>query len=183
MPRAPRAFENNTVLHVVNRGNERRQLFDDGADYADFLRLLRKIKHRHAMRVIAYVVMPNHWHLIVWPAVVSDLWHFMHDLTGAHAARLRIRTGTRGLGHVYQRRYYATALQSDERYLAAIRYVEANPLRARLVRRAEDWPWSSLSERLGAGDLVCDGPVSLPAADGWLTLVNAQPIEQPPTTS
>ncbi len=171
--RPRRLIEPDSVLHVVNRGNERRRLFAGGDDYISFLGLLRRAQLRHGMRILAYVLLPNHWHLVLWPESSSDLWQFMHGLTGAHAARFRHDSNTTGLGHVYQGRYYSALVHTDARYVATIRYVEANPVRARLVANAEDWVWSSLVERLGERDLIVDGPLALPGPEHWLALVNA----------
>ena len=171
--RPRRLIEPHSVLHVVNRGNERRRLFASGDDYMSFLGLLRRSQRRHGMRILAYVLLPNHWHLVLWPESSSDLWQFMHCLTGAHAARFRHDSNTIGLGHVYQGRYYSALVHTDARYVATIRYVEANPVRARLVANAEDWVWSSLVERLGERDVIVDGPLALPEPEHWLAMVNA----------
>jgi putative transposase len=182
VPRPNRVFPPNSVLHVVNRGNERRRLFEGGPDYDSFLSILRRNQRRHEMRVLAYVLMPNHWHLVLWPECHTALWQFMHGLTGAHAARIRHATSTRGLGHVYQRRYYSAPLEADERYVVTLRYVEANPVRAHLVERAQDWHWSSLRERIIEPDIITTGPLPLPDVDAWVALVNAQPQIRPEPT-
>jgi putative transposase len=172
MPRAPRAYDDETVLHVVNRGNDRRQLFAGTRDYAAFLGLIAWAQGRTSLRLLGYVIMPNHWHLVAWPSSASQLSRFMHHLTGAHAALLRRDTGTTGTGHIYQDRYHAFVLDTAVHYYRTLRYVEANPVRAGLVDQAERWQWSSLQERLAGGRLVTDGPVPLPPPDEWTTLVN-----------
>ena len=172
MPRALRSYDNDAVLHVVNRGNDRRQLFAGERDYRAFLGLVAWAQARASLRLLAYVLMPNHWHLVVWPHSPAQLSRFMHDLTGAHAAIIRTETGTKGTGHIYQDRYHACVVDSDVRYCRTMRYVEANPVHAGLVRRAEQWRWSSLHERLWGARLVTDGPVPLPPPEEWATLVN-----------
>lgn len=172
MPRALRTYDDDAVLHVVNRGNDRRQLFAGVRDYAVFLGLVSWAQERTSLRLLAYVVMPNHWHFVAWPDSTTQLSRFMHDVTGAHAALLRRDTGTTGTGHIYQDRYHAFVVDSEVRYYRTLRYVEANPVRAGLVGRAEQWPWSSLHERLGETRLVADGPVPLPPPEEWATLVN-----------
>ena len=174
MPRAPRAFDDDAVLHVVNRGNDRRRLFDGAQDYAAFLGLVAWAKSRTSLRLLAYAVMPNHWHLVTWPDCMGQLSKFMHDLTGAHAALLRRDTATTGTGHIYQDRYHAFVVDSDLHYYRTLRYVEANPVRAGLVGRAEEWRWGSLVERLEDTRLITDGPIALPPAEEWATLVNAE---------
>jgi len=172
MPRPLRSFDAGSVLHVVNRGNERRTLFDRPRDYDDFLRLLDVALGKRPTRLLGYVLMPNHWHMVLWPADSSELSRFLHYLTSLHAITFRQVSGSAGAGHVYQGRFRSTVVDSDVRYARTLRYVEANPLRARLVRRAEDWPWSSLAERLRRDRRLVDGPFLLPPLDEWTALVN-----------
>ena len=173
MPRALRSYDDDAVLHVVNRGNDRRRLFADDRDYAAFIGLMAWSQGRSNLRVLAYALMPNHWHLVVWPRSALELSQFMRDVTGTHAAIFRTESGTKGAGHVYQDRYHAFVVDSELRYYRTLRYVEANPVRAGLVLRAQQWRWSSLQERLWEPRLISDGPVPLPPADHWAALVNA----------
>ena len=148
MARARRVCPVDAVLHVVNRGNDRRTLFASDADYRAFLGLVSWASSATAMRLLGYVVMPNHWHLVVWPDAPAQLSNFMLRLTGGHAEIVRERTSTRGTGHVYQGRYWARVVTTDLNYLRTLRYVEANPVRAGLVEHGEQWRWSSAFERL-----------------------------------
>lgn len=171
MPRSPRYAPANSVHHVINRGNERRVLFAANADFARFLKLMGWAKQQCPMRILAYCLMPNHWHMVLWPEQRGDLSRFMQRLCTAHAITLRRVTSTVGLGHVYQHRYHAFAVESEAYYYYALRYVEANPLRAGLVGAAKDWEWSSLPERLGENrGLIEDGPLKLPPR--WPELVD-----------
>lgn len=172
MARPLRVVEANSVVHVVNRGNERRRLFDRPRDYEDFLGLMDVALDRRPTRILAYVLMPNHWHVVLWPADAGELSQFLHYLTSLHAARFRHTSGTTGSGHVYQGRFRSRAVQSDVQYARTLRYVEANPVRAKLVARAQDWPWSSLAERLGVIHRVVDGPFLLPPPPEWVKFVN-----------
>jgi putative transposase len=171
MPRARRVCPPDAVLHVVNRGNDRRTLFTSDGDYRAFLGLMSWASSATQLRLLGYVVMPNHWHLVVWPDAPAQLSSFMLRLTGAHAASVRERTSTRGTGHVYQGRYWARVVTNELNYLRTLRYVEANPVRARLVERGEQWHWSSAFERMTARRLICEGPVTLPPLRDWLALV------------
>lgn len=172
MARQPRILPPGCVVHVVNRGNERRRLFERPAEYDDFLCLIERTAARRPIKLLAYALMPNHWHLILWPDLSSDLSKFLHLLTTGHAARFRHLTATAGLGHVYQGRYYSSVVKDDAEYVSTLRYVEANPVRAKLVRRAEQWPWTSLVERLDVPRLIVDGPLALPPGPEWMALVN-----------
>jgi putative transposase len=150
-------------VHVLNRGNDRRTLFKHAHDYEDFLELMRHAASHDPLRILAYVLMPNHWHMVVWPESATQLSQYMQRLGTAHAARWRQRSGSNGEGHVYQGRYHAFVVESEQRYLNVVRYVEANPLRAGLVATAAAWRWSSLTERATAtAPLVVEGPVPLP---------------------
>lgn len=171
MPRAKRLFPPNSVLHAINRGNDRRCLFDSGEEYEEFLELVAWSKQQVAMRILAYCLMPNHWHFVLWPETSQAASLFLHRLCTTHAIKRRKRTRTIGQGHIYQDRFHGFVIQSEWYYLRALRYVESNPLRAGLVQRSIDWPWSSLRERVGHGHrLLDDGPLRLP--DDWVRSVD-----------
>lgn len=132
------------MYHVLNRANGRQRLFDDAGDYAAFERVLSEAQQRVAMRLLAYCVMPNHWHLVLWPYRDGDLSRFMRWLTLTHTQRWHAYRQTVGTGHLYQGRFKSLVVQTDEHLLTMCRYVERNALRAGLVERAEAWRWSSL---------------------------------------
>jgi putative transposase len=108
------------------------------------MRVLSETQRRVPLTLHAYCVMPNHFHLIVGPTLGPNLSAFMHRLTLTHSNRWHRHFGTRGTGPVYQGRFKAFAIENYEYFWAAIQYVQQNPVRAGLVARAEDWPWSSL---------------------------------------
>src|SRR5205085_8782614 len=114
------------------------------ADFQAFEGVLRETRDRTPIRICAYSLMPNHWHLLLWPKHDGDMAAFMQRLTIKHARRWQEHREYAGLGHVYQARYKSFPVQSDEHFFAVARYVERNALRAHLVRRAEEWRWSSL---------------------------------------
>ena len=124
-----------------------------------------------AVRIIAYCLMSNHWHFLLWPLEDLALSRFMHWLTGTHARRRRRWTNTVGEGAIYQARFWAQPIFDALHLLAAWRYIERNPVEAGLVTRAEKWPWSSASE-VDFEALKLDlGPVPKPG--NWLEIVNA----------
>jgi putative transposase len=171
MPRPLRFLPAGSVQHVVNRGNDKRTLFESTRDFEEFLKLMAWAKRRAMIRIPAYVLMRNHWHFVLWPAEAGQVETYLHLLTGTHAIRRRRITCTVGQGHIYQDRYHASGIWTERYYTNVIRYVEANPLRANLVSRAEKWRWSSLYERLGTSrGLLDEGPMALPA--DWLDIVN-----------
>jgi len=175
MPRTARCVPPESVVHIVNRGNDRRQLFGASEDYDEFLDLFDLTRARNPVPVLAYALMPNHWHLLLWPQSSAVLSQFLHSLTMRHAALLRKSSGTVGGGHVYQARFRSTIVRDTVQYVRTVRYVETNPLRAKLVGRAEDWKWTSLFERLREPRRLADGPVALPPPAEWMTFLNHDP--------
>src|SRR5947207_8038780 len=103
MPRTARAARGGYCYHVLNRGNGRRTVFHDDDDYAFFAALLRAACARVPMRVLAYCLMPNHFHLVLWPPGDDDLALWMHWVLTSHVARHRKRHRTSG--HVWQGRF------------------------------------------------------------------------------
>lgn len=147
MPRPPRTDIADIVYHVINRANARVQIFDTAKDYELFEEAMQEAKQKNDMRIHAYCIMPNHWHLILQPKVDGDLSSFVKWLTLTHTKRWHSARDTVGTGHLYQGRYKSFPVQSDEYFLTVCRYVEQNPLRAMLVSRAQDWKWGSLWRR------------------------------------
>ena len=161
MGRPLRPTSADVVYHVLNRANARMTLFDDEGDYAAFERVLGQACERGHMRLLAYCVMPNHWHLVVWPRHDGDLSRFMNWLTLTHTQRWHQHRHTVGEGHVYQGRFKSFPVETNEYLLMVCRYVERNPVRAGLAERAEQWRWSSAGS-LGAVPLYA-WPMERPA--------------------
>ena len=174
MPRPLRITPPGVPFHVLNRGNEKRKLFWTSRDYADFIRLLEESTTRFAIAYLAYSLMPNHWHLVAVGSTDRAISDALHWVTGSHACDLRRRTGTVGLGHVYQSRFHSFAIGSRYHLLNVIRYVEANARRANLVELAEDWRWSSLWDRPREATRVLS-PLSFELPPDWVDLVNRSP--------
>lgn len=177
MPRRAN-FVGELVYHVVNRAATRMRLFDSPQDYIAAQQLLFEVTAETGMRLLAYCIMPNHWHLILWPRNSTEMSRFLQLFTGTHAQRWRAFHSSIGCGAVYQGRYKAFPIQTGVYFLNACRYVERNPVRAKLVRRAQDWQWSSCWSRQyeQTKDLTYQWPVSRP--DDWLSIVNkAESVE------
>jgi putative transposase len=142
MPRTARACSGGYTYHVLNRGNARATVFHKPGDYDAFIEIIAEASLRHPMRILAYCLMPNHFHLALWPREDGDLSRWMHWLLTTHVGRyLRHYHSS---GHIWQGRFKAFPTEADEHLLTILRYIERNPLRAGLVDRAEAWPWSSL---------------------------------------
>ncbi len=157
--------------HVLNRGNGRAEVFHKEGDFAAFVDLLAEANDRLPLRILGYVLMPNHFHLVLWPRGDGDLSRWMQWLLTSHVRRYHRHY--HGSGHVWQGRFKAFPIEQDEHLLTVLRYVERNPLRANLVGRAEAWAWSSLAWRAGGKrpQLLADWPVGRPR--NWLARVNA----------
>lgn len=173
MPRANRQQPGGVVFHVLNRGNERRELFEDPGDYDAFLRVMAGAMRHVPIALLAYCLMPNHWHLVVRPQTDGDLGRFMQRLTVTHVRRWREHRHAVGMGHLYQGPYKSFPVQDDGHFLAVCRYVERNTLRAGLVPagKAQDWRWSSLWQR-GQSPPPEGVGVDWPALTAW-------PVEMP----
>ena len=162
------------VFHVLNRGVARMQLFEKPADFQAFEHVMQDTREQAPMRICAYCLMPNHWHLLLWPENDKEMAAFMQRLTITHVRRWQEHRGYAGLGHVYQGRYKSFPVESDEHFLAVARYVERNALRSNLVLSAEEWRWSSLWRRrqpaVEEQALMSTWPVERPG--DWLVRVN-----------
>jgi putative transposase len=160
-------------FHVVNRSVRRAPILVRRSDYRAFRQVLREGLERHPVRLIAYCLLSNHWHLIVEPEGTPVLMRFMQWVTATHAIRWHRHHRTVGQGPVYQGRYHSTALRELGELVRACRYVERNALQAGLVRRAEDWPWCSLFDRLRSLAAVPLQPARFLCSSAWVEYVNA----------
>ncbi len=174
MGRPLRTATGGVVYHVLNRANARMQIFDKAEDYEAFERILAEAVRRAEMRLLAYCVMPNHWHLVVWPRADGDLSRFVGWLTLTHTQRWHAHRHSVGSGHVYQGRFKSFLLESDEHLWTVCRYVERNALRGGLCAGAEQWRWSSVWRRqFGDAEqqaVLSEWPIARPR--DWLQRLN-----------
>jgi len=145
MPRRRVAGCGGFVFHVMNRSAKQLTLFEAADDYELFLQVLVEAEGVCPIRLLEYCVMPNHWHLLVWPERDDELSRYMRWITGVHGQRWRRAVGLPGKGAVYQGRYRWVAVQDGDHYDVARRYIQQNPVRAGLVEEPEQWAWSSAS--------------------------------------
>jgi putative transposase len=177
MARRTRCSDAGYVYHVLNRAVGRARIFDHPADYAAFEQVLRQAWERTGMRLLAYAMLPNHWHLVVWPEHDGLLSTYAQWLTVTHVRRWHAHHHTEGTGPVYQGRFKSFPVQADDHFLALCRYVERNALRANLVPRAEHWRWSSLWQRCQATGVPWFHAWPLPVPERWLEYVNQAETE------
>ena len=146
MPRLARTVCAGVPHHVTQRGNRRDDVFFTDEDRTTYLAWLKDYAGKHKLDILAYCLMTNHVHLVAVPANADSLHRALKPLHMRHAQR--INRAQNWKGHLWQGRFFSSAL--DETYLwAAIRYVERNPVRARMVRKAEAYRWSSAGAHCG----------------------------------
>lgn len=181
MSRSARVAPPGVIFHVLNRGNDRREVFADDADFAAFERVLAETVAEEPVRLLAYTLMSNHWHLLLLPTADGQLGRFMQRLTVTHVRRWHAHRHSVGYGHLYQGVYKSFPVQDDAHFRTVARYVERNPLRAGLVERADDWRWGSLWRREhGSAEqrtILAEWPIARPS--DWVARVNrAQSIKE-----
>ncbi len=180
MPRLPRVDVGEEYYHVINRANARLPIFFKEEDFKLFEDILEEAQEQVPMRILAYCLMPNHFHLVVYPHKDGDVGKYMQWLTLTHTQRWHTRNKTTGTGHLYQGRYKSFLIQGNRYLLSVIRYVERNPLRAKLVRKAENWGFSSLARRVSNNPekqrLLASCPVELP--EDYVSFVNLPMTEE-----
>ncbi len=178
MPRLARASLGGVCYHIINRGNAKNQVFYKDEDYEAFVKSISHACIELPMPVLGYCLMPNHFHLVVQPLADGDLSKWMHWLLNTHVRRYHQHHKTSG--HLWQGRFKSFPIEEDEHLLTVLRYVERNPVRAKLVRSADRWLWSSArmwSNPADRSPWFTEGPVPRPS--GWLEYVNAalSPVE------
>jgi putative transposase len=180
MPRQARVAPGGLVYHVLNRTVAGLPLFRKQADYEAFERIMIEAHQRCPLRILAWCLMRNHWHFVVWPHEEGEVTAYFRWLTHTHAMRWHVAHNTVGRGHLYQGRFKSFPVEEDSHFLAVCRYVERNSLKANAVKRAEDWRWGSLwARRRGSEELKAilnDWPVARPPK--WVALVNEPMTEE-----
>jgi putative transposase len=142
MPRPPRPVADGLIYHVINRGNNRQPVFLGEGDYLAFLKAVVDLKHRTPFDLYGYCLMGNHIHLLLRPRKDS-ISRIVQSLLVSHTHRYHRfhHTG----GHVWQGRFKSPVIQDDDHLLTVLRYIEANPLRAKLAEHAGEYRWSSFA--------------------------------------
>jgi putative transposase len=158
MPRLARVVVPGIAHHVTQRGNRREPIFFEAGDQEVYRDLLAEQAAKARVSVWAYCLMPNHVHLVVVPEDENGLGRAIGETHRRYTNFINARG--RWTGHLFQSRFASVAMDEDH-LIAAVRYVSLNPVRARLVQRAEDWPWSSVRAHLAGADdaLVSVAPV------------------------
>jgi putative transposase len=134
MPRVARGLVDGLIYHILNRGNGGQKVFHKHQDYRVFTDLMEESKARYSVKIFAYCLLPNHFHIVAMPLRGEELSKWMQWLMTSHVRRYHRQYETSG--HVWQGRFKSFLIQEDTHLLTVLRYVEANPVRAGLVNSA-----------------------------------------------
>jgi putative transposase len=171
MPRHPSADTGGHLFHVTNHAIEGQLLCRDFGEFLALQRILARALQAAPIRLLAFCLMSNHWHLLLWPEADDDTRNFVRWLSMTHARNLRAWRGSSGGGAVYKGRYDASAIEAPAYFYTVVRYIERNPVRAGIVDRADEWLWSSASPTHALhGIQLAEWPLPKPA--DWNAFMN-----------
>lgn len=146
MPRGARILLGNACYHLINRGNQKQNIFLENADCEQYLRLLKHYKKKYHLNILGYCLMPNHVHIIVEPREVDKIGRFMQGLTQTYTGWFNDKY--KKTGHLWQGRFKSMVINKDDYFMECVYYVEANPVRADLSSSPADYLWSSYRDRV-----------------------------------
>ena len=148
MPRPLRIQTADTLQHIIARGNDKQDLFIDKGDYKMYLQLLNAAKSEHGLKIYNYCLMNNHVHLLVSPSVDGAMAKVMERVTKQYAKYFNKKYGRKG--HVFEGRYKSLIIQNEAYFAACMRYIDMNPVKAKLAKSPQDFRWSGFAA-LGFG--------------------------------
>jgi len=158
MPRIARIVGVGYPHHIIGRGNNRERVFMDSMDYETYLFFLSKYSEEKEAAVLAYCLMPNHIHLLVRPSKVESLAKMMQAITLCYSKYFNGKNGR--TGRLWECRYHSTIIDGDSYLWTVSKYIENNPVRAGMVKRPKDYPYSSAKAHiLGTEDSLLKGPL------------------------
>ncbi len=132
------------LFHVISRGNARQTIFRDEEDFYLYLGLLQRYKKKFGIQIYHFVLMSNHVHMLLEPTRGNTLSRFMSGLNLTYTKRFNKKYDS--VGHVWQGRFRSIPIEADDYYLRCARYIELNPVRAKMVEHPKDYPWSSYTQ-------------------------------------
>jgi len=170
MPRIARSLADEQIYHIINRGNRRETIFHDNYDYERFLKLILESKTKFKIKIFAYCLMPNHYHLVIFTPIGENLSLAMHSINSSYVRYYNKKYKISG--HLWQGRYKSFIVQKEDYLLTLLRYVEANPLRAKIVKDCIDYTYSSANKRVHNIDnpIIDQVPIVLPT--NWHQVIN-----------
>ncbi len=174
MARLARVVIPNLPHHVIQRGVRSLPIFNTDQDREEYLRLLRAFGLRYGLKFWAWCLMTNHVHLVVVPAAPDSLARAIGEAHRRYTRLVNFRESVRG--HLFQERFHSFPIETDRHLITVVRYVERNPVRARMVMSAVEYPWSSARYHVTAGAsdrLVKASPIRQMVPD-WAELLQSQ---------
>ncbi|MFA5336684.1 MAG: transposase [Candidatus Omnitrophota bacterium] len=157
MPRSARIILENSCYHIIARGNQKQEVFFDVSDYEKYLQLLKKYKSKYHFKLYGYCLMSNHIHMIIDPKEPSEMSKAAHGISLSYSIWFNAKYGK--VGHLWQDRFKSMVIQKDEYLIGCVNYIEANPVRAKIVNDPLRYPWSSYKERITGNE---NGLLDLP---------------------
>jgi len=148
MPRTARILLNNVCYHIINRGNQKQNIFLEKLDFEKYLEILKHYKNKYNFKLYAYCLMLNHVHLIIDVRKTKDLAKIMQCLTQAYTVWFNNKYNK--VGRLWQNRFKSMLIQKDKYLIDCLEYIELNPVRAKIVSSPVDYSWSSWQERMFA---------------------------------
>ncbi len=146
MPRGARILLNNVCYHIINRGNQKQNIFLEDSDFESYLQLLKHFKRKYSIKLFGYCLMPNHIHIVLEPKKPDGLARFMQVLNQTYTTWFNSKY--KKTGHLWQGRFKNMVIQKDNYFVECVYYVEVNPVRAGLVSSPADYFWSSYRDRV-----------------------------------
>jgi putative transposase len=152
MPRIGRAVAAGYPHHIIQRGNNREDVFFEKNDRKQYLSLLKKYATKWTSPIMAYCLMTNHVHLLTKPGAEESLFKMMQGLTLCYTQYINRNYGR--TGRLWESRYHSCIVDQEKYLWAAARYIERNPVRAGMVEKAEDYPYSSAVAHIRGSMLI-----------------------------
>ncbi len=141
MPRPTRISLAGLVYHIINRGNNRQDVFKDEEDFLTYIKAIKRFKEKYSFKLYGYCLMDNHTHLVIEPTKTATLSKIIQSITLSHIRLYHLKYSSSG--HLWQGRFKSSIIQTDGYLLQCLKYIELNPLRADIASRPEDYRWSS----------------------------------------
>lgn len=180
MPRQGRRLQGGQIYHVHNRAVRDVLLFSHDDEFREFEALMAAAERRHPLRILAYCLLPDHWHMVLWPETGRDMSSFLRLLTHNHTMKWHADHRSLGSGRIYRDRYKAFPVQMGRPLLNVLRLVESHAVRSSLAEQAEDWPWSSLHRPTADDDQTTPrlAPWPTDRPDDWAIRLNTPPTRE-----
>ena len=178
MARKRRCILPGAYYHVCNRATEKRVLFSTPSDFDLWVKTLREALEIFPLKIHAFCVMPNHWHMLASSPSGPTFTKAMQWLGATHAIRWRKRADSVGKGAVYQSRYRCHRVKPNQVFWIVARYIERNPVRAGLTESPYSWEWSSAGQKNGLSIPINEWPLAKPEKWEEFLRRGGNPVEE-----